>query len=258
MSNDCLTRCSCGQLVVQHGPVAIAAKEEATPLVQLEVQPVEKWSPLKHTQTSPTDAYGLLEFQGSGHVNKAAVWRLTAQILFCFCFFVLLILLNPWHSFLLFFSTYGSLLIPNLTTCCIWWSRTGSWSFPLCSSQCMEACRTSICLQNSSKSLEKALLRHLWPPGPGSSPVGSVQVQDLHLAALTWCCVWLVLSNILLRFRCYSACGRCSQRPFLKVQGKSLRHWHSTMGHRGEQRWPYWSRCKTKSNHSAMAPPTSA
>lgn len=79
MRNDCLTRCSCGQLVAQHGSVAIAAKEEATPLVQLEVQPVEKWSPLKHTQTSPTDAYGLLEFQGSGHVNKAAVWKLAAQ-----------------------------------------------------------------------------------------------------------------------------------------------------------------------------------
>lgn len=79
MRNDCPIRCSCGQLVAQHGPVAIAAKEEATPLVQLEVQPVEKWSPLKHTQTSPTDAYGLLEFQGSGHVNKAAVCSVDAQ-----------------------------------------------------------------------------------------------------------------------------------------------------------------------------------
>lgn len=75
--DDHLSRCSCGQLVAQHGPVA--AKEEATPLVQLEVQPAERWSPLRHTQTSPTDAYGLLEFQGSGHVNKATVLTLAAQ-----------------------------------------------------------------------------------------------------------------------------------------------------------------------------------
>lgn len=75
--HDFLSRCCCGQLVTQHGPVAIAAKEDATPLVQLEVQPVEKWSPIKHTKTSPTDAYGLLEFQGSGQINKAAVWRIT-------------------------------------------------------------------------------------------------------------------------------------------------------------------------------------
>lgn len=77
--DDHLSRCSCGQLVAQHGPVAVAAKEEATPLVQLEVQPAERWSPLRHTQTSPTDAYGLLEFQGSGHVNKATVLTLAAQ-----------------------------------------------------------------------------------------------------------------------------------------------------------------------------------
>uniref|UniRef100_A0A3B3XRH1 TRPM SLOG domain-containing protein n=1 Tax=Poecilia mexicana TaxID=48701 RepID=A0A3B3XRH1_9TELE len=30
----------------------------------------ERWSILKHTQTFSTDAYGVLEFQGGGHVNK--------------------------------------------------------------------------------------------------------------------------------------------------------------------------------------------
>lgn len=37
------------------------------------VQTTEKWSVLKHTQASPTDAYGLIEFQGGGQVNKATV-----------------------------------------------------------------------------------------------------------------------------------------------------------------------------------------
>lgn len=33
----------------------------------------EKWSVAKHTQAAPTDAYGIIEFQGGGHVNKAMV-----------------------------------------------------------------------------------------------------------------------------------------------------------------------------------------
>lgn len=37
------------------------------------VQSTEKWSVLKHTQASPSDAYGLIEFQGGGQVNKATV-----------------------------------------------------------------------------------------------------------------------------------------------------------------------------------------
>ncbi|KAM4592426.1 transient receptor potential cation channel subfamily M member 1-like [Odontesthes bonariensis] len=71
------SRCSCGQLVAQHTPVPTWAKDEGAPLVQLEVQPAERWSALKHTQTSPTDAYGVLEFQGGGHVNKAMYIRVS-------------------------------------------------------------------------------------------------------------------------------------------------------------------------------------
>lgn len=71
----CCSRCSCGQLVTQHTSVHAGAKEEATPLVQLEVQPAERWNPLKHTQCSTTDAYGVIEFQGGGHINKAMVLR---------------------------------------------------------------------------------------------------------------------------------------------------------------------------------------
>ncbi|KAB1280230.1 Transient receptor potential cation channel subfamily M member 3 [Camelus dromedarius] len=35
----------------------------------------EKWSISKHTQLSPTDAFGTIEFQGGGHSNKAMVIR---------------------------------------------------------------------------------------------------------------------------------------------------------------------------------------
>ncbi|KAM8761766.1 transient receptor potential cation channel subfamily M member 1-like [Acanthopagrus schlegelii] len=71
------SRCSCGQLVTQHTSVPPGPKEEGAPLVQLEVQPTERWSPLKHTHTSPTDSYGVIEFQGGGHINKAMYIRVS-------------------------------------------------------------------------------------------------------------------------------------------------------------------------------------
>lgn len=74
VSAVCLFRCSCGQLVAQHSSVPAAAEPDGgAPLVQLDVPTVEKWSPPKHTHTSPTDAYGVIEFQGGGHNNKAMV-----------------------------------------------------------------------------------------------------------------------------------------------------------------------------------------
>ncbi|KAI3376894.1 hypothetical protein L3Q82_000010 [Scortum barcoo] len=66
------SRCSCGQLVSQHSSVPVGAKEEAAPLVQVEVQPAERWSVVKHTQTSSTDAYGVIEFQGGGHYIRVS------------------------------------------------------------------------------------------------------------------------------------------------------------------------------------------
>ncbi|KAL0189059.1 hypothetical protein M9458_016158, partial [Cirrhinus mrigala] len=39
--------------------------------------PQEKWSVAKHTQATPTDAYGIIEFQGGGHVNKAMYIRVS-------------------------------------------------------------------------------------------------------------------------------------------------------------------------------------
>lgn len=77
-----LFRCSCGQAVAQHTSIPVGGRAEGTPLVQLEAQPAEKWNPLKHTQTSPTDAYGIIEFQGGGQVNKAMVrWILRFHII---------------------------------------------------------------------------------------------------------------------------------------------------------------------------------
>lgn len=70
-------RCACGQLTTQHmaiPPGAITNKPlgENHQLVQIDA-PQERWSVLKHTQTSATDAFGTIEFQGGGFINKAMV-----------------------------------------------------------------------------------------------------------------------------------------------------------------------------------------
>lgn len=46
--------------------------EETHQLVQIDTQK-DKWSVIKHTRTYPTDAFGVIEFQGGGFVNKAMV-----------------------------------------------------------------------------------------------------------------------------------------------------------------------------------------
>ncbi|XP_038844110.1 transient receptor potential cation channel subfamily M member 1-like [Salvelinus namaycush] len=71
-------RCSCGQVVNQHVAIipgaTTRAAEEAGQIAQVAV-PMERWSVLKHTQATPTDTYGIMEFQGGGHVNKAMYIR---------------------------------------------------------------------------------------------------------------------------------------------------------------------------------------
>lgn len=69
-----LSRCACGQLTTQHVAIPPGANsvEEANQLVQIDT-PKDKWSVIKHTRTYPTDAYGLIEFQGGGFINKAMV-----------------------------------------------------------------------------------------------------------------------------------------------------------------------------------------
>ncbi|XP_057690569.1 transient receptor potential cation channel subfamily M member 1-like isoform X2 [Corythoichthys intestinalis] len=76
------SRCGCGQPVAQHSPSGDGQGpgEEGRvdgPPVRLEVQAKERWSPLKHTRASPTDAYGVIEFQEGGHVNKAMYIRVS-------------------------------------------------------------------------------------------------------------------------------------------------------------------------------------
>ncbi|KAG5273242.1 hypothetical protein AALO_G00149220 [Alosa alosa] len=72
------TRCGCGQLIAQHvalPPGAIPKPpDDGTQLVQL---PQEKWTVQKHTLTFPTDAYGCIEFQGGGFINKAMYIRVS-------------------------------------------------------------------------------------------------------------------------------------------------------------------------------------
>lgn len=78
MSSLSISRCSCGQVVNQHVAIIPGATtrvaEEAGQIAQVAV-PMERWSVLKHTQAMPTDTYGIMEFQGGGHVNKAMVRR---------------------------------------------------------------------------------------------------------------------------------------------------------------------------------------
>ncbi|XP_075431986.1 transient receptor potential cation channel subfamily M member 1 isoform X6 [Ascaphus truei] len=78
INNKDSTRCFCGQLITQHIPLPqnATANKNGEESKQLEVVP-EKWSISKHTQTSPTDAFGILEFQGGGHSNKAMYIRVS-------------------------------------------------------------------------------------------------------------------------------------------------------------------------------------
>lgn len=69
-----LSRCACGQLTTQHAAIPPGANsvEETHQLVQIDT-PKDKWNVIKHTRTYPTDAFGLIEFQGGGFINKAMV-----------------------------------------------------------------------------------------------------------------------------------------------------------------------------------------
>uniref|UniRef100_A0A671T4J7 Transient receptor potential cation channel, subfamily M, member 1b n=1 Tax=Sinocyclocheilus anshuiensis TaxID=1608454 RepID=A0A671T4J7_9TELE len=74
------TRCACGYLVTQHTAIAAGAvtnkPSEGNQLVQVD-PPQEKWLVVKHTQTVLTDAYGTIEFQGGGFINKAMYIRVS-------------------------------------------------------------------------------------------------------------------------------------------------------------------------------------
>lgn len=67
-------RCCCGQLTNQHIPPlpSVTPSSTAEDTKQGDAQS-GKWSVSKHTQSYPTDSYGILEFQGGGYSNKAMV-----------------------------------------------------------------------------------------------------------------------------------------------------------------------------------------
>ncbi|XP_063105934.1 transient receptor potential cation channel subfamily M member 1 isoform X9 [Cavia porcellus] len=71
-------RCCCGQLANQHIPPLPTAtpSKNGEENKQVETQP-EKWSVSRHTQSYPTDTYGILEFQGGGYSNKAMYIRVS-------------------------------------------------------------------------------------------------------------------------------------------------------------------------------------
>ncbi|XP_070688208.1 transient receptor potential cation channel subfamily M member 7 isoform X1 [Pempheris klunzingeri] len=77
-----LVRCCCGRLVRQHVgfTASLAMKYSDVKLGEnpnLSLPAVEEWSVEKHTEASPTDAYGVVNFQGGSHSYRAKYVRLS-------------------------------------------------------------------------------------------------------------------------------------------------------------------------------------
>ncbi|KAM9765031.1 transient receptor potential cation channel subfamily M member 7 isoform 2-T2 [Menidia menidia] len=77
-----LVRCCCGRLVRQHVgfTASLATKYSDVKLGEnpnVPMPELEKWSVEKHTEASPTDAYGVINFQGGSHSYRAKYVRLS-------------------------------------------------------------------------------------------------------------------------------------------------------------------------------------
>ncbi|XP_077173771.1 LOW QUALITY PROTEIN: transient receptor potential cation channel subfamily M member 7 [Paroedura picta] len=74
-----LVRCCCGRLVRQHAcfTASLAMKYSDVKLGENFHQEIEEWSVEKHTEQSPTDAYGVINFQGGSHSYRAKYVRLS-------------------------------------------------------------------------------------------------------------------------------------------------------------------------------------
>ncbi|KAJ8414965.1 hypothetical protein AAFF_G00024880 [Aldrovandia affinis] len=73
-------RCCCGRLIGQHiglPPSISSSQNDKNEHLTKNDSLSEKWSISKHTQLSPTDAFGTIEFQGGGHSNKAMYVRVS-------------------------------------------------------------------------------------------------------------------------------------------------------------------------------------
>uniref|UniRef100_A0A672SAC7 non-specific serine/threonine protein kinase n=1 Tax=Sinocyclocheilus grahami TaxID=75366 RepID=A0A672SAC7_SINGR len=74
-----LVRCCCGRLVRQHVgfTATLAVKYSDVRLTEGVLSDLEQWSVEKHTEESPTDAYGVINFQGGSHSYRAKYVRLS-------------------------------------------------------------------------------------------------------------------------------------------------------------------------------------
>ncbi|XP_053319736.1 transient receptor potential cation channel subfamily M member 7 [Spea bombifrons] len=74
-----LVRCCCGRLVRQHAcfTASVAMKYSDLKLGENFVDDLEEWSVEKHTEESPTDAFGVINFQGGSHSYRAKYVRLS-------------------------------------------------------------------------------------------------------------------------------------------------------------------------------------
>ncbi|KAM4744274.1 transient receptor potential cation channel subfamily M member 7 isoform 2-T2 [Anableps anableps] len=75
-----LVRCCCGRLVRQHAgfTASLATKYSDVKLGENSNLPdPEEWSVEKHTEASPSDAYGVINFQGGSHSYRAKYVRLS-------------------------------------------------------------------------------------------------------------------------------------------------------------------------------------
>ncbi|NWT01615.1 TRPM7 protein, partial [Mionectes macconnelli] len=79
-----LVRCCCGRLVRQHAcfTASLAMKYSDVKLGENGNQEIEEWSVEKHTEQTPTDAYGVINFQGGSHSYRAK-----ACMTFCCLYF---------------------------------------------------------------------------------------------------------------------------------------------------------------------------
>ncbi|RCN37751.1 hypothetical protein ANCCAN_16344 [Ancylostoma caninum] len=69
-----LLRCGCGRAMASHSQLALSRFSVFSQSVRVEEG--TPWSIATHTQTSPTDAFGTIVFQGGAHAHKAQYIRL--------------------------------------------------------------------------------------------------------------------------------------------------------------------------------------
>ncbi|XP_036390403.1 transient receptor potential cation channel subfamily M member 7-like [Megalops cyprinoides] len=74
-----LVRCCCGRLVRQHTgfTASLAMKYSDVKLGESGMPELEEWSVERHTEEHPTDAYGIINFQGGSHSYRAKYVRLS-------------------------------------------------------------------------------------------------------------------------------------------------------------------------------------